>query len=620
MSDSKGKDTLMKMLLSTGPSAGGSVPLPPPPPPPPPGPPRYSTPTSSIPSPSSDTVEDTCPTLGTYLNQVGIAGQNNGFSSWNKVYLDHNYAKPGSESYNHGYMKPTKTLFINKPNNFGFSTDEVIEVDVDSPQSKPPYDLSKAQEAMEECEKYVAQSKNTENEPADWEESVSKTGWSTPQTNLFNRVVKILQNDRLARLANSDCRNEPVLRRICIDKSAQRFREAMASVMWDVKLTRWLHSLLIENLTTSYLAAYLEILQTLRKRIPALVDKMVGANNQIVKGVEGLNPLMKPPWDPVGPSIAQHKLKKLPGNPVIIMVPSRKKKQSMSHRAKLWHSHLSDLGTVVTVSSSLYNVGTKLTTQAYLAQLVPAIKGRFAEVRMEYPRRPIILIGWRSAAALACQIAVTVPVSAVVCLGFASSTVEGHRGEPDDYLLDVRCPVLFVVGENAATARQEDLEEIREKMRYQTDLLVVGYADDYLRMGKSKKRMEGVTQSMVDRCILEEIGDFLAGVLISPKPAIMANDFKREIYGRRRHNSTTSSVDSESSAAKRSRPGTPQPQVPMNATSTPKPSLNVAQVNGNLKVSPAKPLPRGRRPGSGKKASKLLMSSTLQTNTLNQVN
>lgn len=78
--------------------------------------------------------------------------------------------------------------------------------------------------------------------------------------------------------------------------------------MWDMKLIRWLHSLLVENLSTSYLAAYLEILQTLRKRIPSLIDKIVGANNQIVKGVEGLNPLTKPPWDPVGPSIAHHKL------------------------------------------------------------------------------------------------------------------------------------------------------------------------------------------------------------------------------------------------------------------------------------------------------------------------
>lgn len=57
---------------------------------------------------------------------------------------------------------------------FRFLSDEVIEVDVEAPQSKPPYDLSKAQEAMEESEKYILQSKNTENEPADWEETILK--------------------------------------------------------------------------------------------------------------------------------------------------------------------------------------------------------------------------------------------------------------------------------------------------------------------------------------------------------------------------------------------------------------------------------------------------------------
>lgn len=92
-------------------------------------------------------------------------------------------------------------------------------------------------------------------------------------------------------------------------------------------------------------------------------------------------------------------------------------------------------------------------------------------------------------------------------------------------------------------------------MRVQTGLLVVGNADDCLRMGKTKKKMEGVTQSMVDRCILEEIGDFLAGVLTTPKPLLNSNEMRRGTYARRRHNSTTSSVDSESSTAKRSRPG-----------------------------------------------------------------
>ena len=50
--------------------------------------------------------------------------------------------------------------------------------------------------------------------------------------------------------------------------------------------------------------------------------------------------------------------------------------------------------------------------------------------------------------------------------------------------------------------RQEVVEDIRERMRVETGLVVVGSADDQLRVGKTKKRMEGVTQSMIDRCIL----------------------------------------------------------------------------------------------------------------------
>jgi hypothetical protein len=50
--------------------------------------------------------------------------------------------------------------------------------------------------------------------------------------------------------------------------------------------------------------------------------------------------------------------------------------------------------------------------------------------------------------------------------------------------------------------RQEIVEDIRERMRVETGLVVVGSADDQLRVGKTKKLMEGVTQSMIDRCIL----------------------------------------------------------------------------------------------------------------------
>lgn len=43
---------------------------------------------------------------------------------------------------------------------------------------------------------------------------------------------------------------------------------------------------------------------------------------------------------------------------------------------------------------------------------------------------------------------------------------------------------------------------MRERMRVETGLVVVGSADDQLRMSRAKKHSAGVTQSMVDYCIM----------------------------------------------------------------------------------------------------------------------
>merc|ERR1719361_2724691 len=90
-------------------------------------------------------------------------------------------------------------------------------------------------------------------------------------------------------------------------------------------------------------------------------------------------------------------------------------------------------------------------------------------------------------------------IKACVCLGFPLHTLDGIRGEPDDPLLDMKTPTLFVVGENATQTRADDLEDIRERMRAETSMILLGGADDKLRMSKAKKMMEGITQSMVDR-------------------------------------------------------------------------------------------------------------------------
>lgn len=160
----------------------------------------------------------------------------------------------------------------------------------------------------------------------------------------------------------------------------------------------------------------------------------------------------------------------------------------------------------------------KQSLQSISEQMVSITRTKIQELRAENPDRRLILIGMNSASALAMQVALVEQVSGVICFGFSYHTVHGVRGQADDHLLDLTTPVLFLIGQNAARSSEEEIEYFREKLSAPSTLCVVGSGDDFLRVSKTKRRLEGVTQEMVDNMIVDEMAEFATNCVKRPVP------------------------------------------------------------------------------------------------------
>ncbi|OTF82372.1 hypothetical protein BLA29_003831, partial [Euroglyphus maynei] len=422
--------------------------------------------------------------------------------------IEHNYAKsPHIHPDPQIHAQPTKYLFMkhfprhltNKYQQFDddidvLTYDEIKKIPFLTPRVSPPPVPIKIDEDVAEIDSSITDK------------------WTNEKNKLWTRATKIIHSDRMARLSFEGHANEVLLKRNLQDHTTQKFRELFASTFWNSKLLEWLHETLLEHLNVNYQPVYIESLQILRQKIPTLIERFYHVKDRIEnKNRPTLN-------DPLFNTLSHYKPKKLPRKPIFILIPNgpnQNLNQTNSPRLKYWSSLLSSMGKLVPLS-----VPAKSTD--FIADILNDIRyvvnEKIKNCKNSYSSRPVVLIGFNSASVIAAHCALQNPhsIAAVVCLGFPLKTINGNRGELGDTILELSCPIQFVIGENSVLTPLDDMEDFRERMtRAETNLIVVGGADDKLVVSNVKKRLECLTQSMVDRCIVDEIHDFLSPILMN---------------------------------------------------------------------------------------------------------
>ncbi|XP_002127270.2 uncharacterized protein LOC100178064 [Ciona intestinalis] len=456
---------------------------------------------------------------------------------------DHAYTKHWSESYltENSHVLPLKEV-LNSEDIFdsyskSSSSEEEIsddEIDVETVSDSPAVIGSsswhcaeqKARMQMNECERHVTgMSKGnpllfTDERESVWEENINKSSWGVLETKIFNKVVKILQSEKLSRLAYKGMPKEIVLRRLSVDKSASCLREALADIGWPIKITQWLHLLLIENLPMTLLSYYLDIMQTLRSKVPSLIERMIMPSRDTGSAAtERLGILLKRPWDPAVTAVVSDMKQKLNQRVLFIVVQCTVSQSTLpvtSRRLRFWNSLLSQIGKVVQVGATMDdNDGNtdkaSWTVQELAETTLRNVCNRVRELSVRNANRKVVLIGWHTASLINCHVALTEHVSAVVCLGFPLYNMFGQRGSVDDVLCEMKRPTLFIIGDKSSSCRINDLEDRRLKSftNAVTQSVLIHGADDWLRITEKMKLQNVVTQSMVDRLILEGICEFL---------------------------------------------------------------------------------------------------------------
>lgn len=123
-----------------------------------------------------------------------------------------------------------------------------------------------------------------------------------------------------------------------------------------------------------------------------------------------------------------------------------------------------------------------------------------------------VLVGKSMGGRMGCHVSLTVPVAAVVCLGYpllpasASGRTEKMR---DRVLLEMEAPVLFVQGTRDPLCPLDLLDGVRARMQAPNELHVVPTGDHSLMATRAHLKSAGSTQDRLEGDALAAVRSFL---------------------------------------------------------------------------------------------------------------
>jgi predicted alpha/beta-hydrolase family hydrolase len=122
----------------------------------------------------------------------------------------------------------------------------------------------------------------------------------------------------------------------------------------------------------------------------------------------------------------------------------------------------------------------------------------------------VVLVGKSMGGRIGCHLALQVPVTAVVCLGYPLSSPGKNASLRDQVLLEARTPTLFLQGTRDRLCPLDALDRVRARMAAPNAVHVVESGDHSLMATKAWLRTAGMSQDDVDTRAAAAIAEFFA--------------------------------------------------------------------------------------------------------------